>query len=340
MRLRGMSLFWSQWQGHYWNQDVLDWLLTDWHISFVRAAMGVEMDGYVEHPSTERTKLETVVDASIRLGLYVVIDWHSYVADNYTDEGKAFFDQVAQKYGKQPNVLFELWNEPTDVSWTSVVKPYHEALVPIIRRHSENIVICGTPTWSQRVDEASLSPVHGHNIAYTLHFYAAFEPHQEPLREMARAALRNGIAIVATEWGTCMNTGNGTLNLTEAERWIAFLGENDIWDANWAISDKDESCSALQAGASPAGGWSLEDLTPSGSFVRQSILSMPGDWARTPPPEEKQGGSNLPVTVGAGLTVAIAACVSVAAIRWAVQDKPSYTTVAMAQTDHLPQQRH
>jgi hypothetical protein len=49
------------------------------------------------------------------------------------------------------------------------------------------------------------------------------------------------------------------------------LEANGISDTNWAISDKDESCSALAEGASSSGGWPAADLTTSGAFVRDSI---------------------------------------------------------------------
>merc|ERR1711992_215235 len=56
-----------------------------------------------------------------------------------------------------------------------------------------------------------------------------------------------------------------------------FFAQHHIGDANWAVSDKSEACSALQPGASGNGGWS--QLTQSGSFVRGSIR---GDGGGSP----------------------------------------------------------
>ena len=36
--LRGMSMFWSQWMGKYWNADVIRWLAEDWKCTVVRLA--------------------------------------------------------------------------------------------------------------------------------------------------------------------------------------------------------------------------------------------------------------------------------------------------------------
>ena len=40
--LRGMSLFWSQINGKYYNYDCVKWLRDDWKCTIVRAAMGIE----------------------------------------------------------------------------------------------------------------------------------------------------------------------------------------------------------------------------------------------------------------------------------------------------------
>jgi len=277
IRLRGMSLFWSQWEAEYWNEDVVRWLATDWKVSLVRAAMGVEMGGHLENPDAERRKLRTVVDAAVRAGIYVIIDWHDHHADQHLGDAKAFFANMAQIYGRLPNVLFETFNEPLQHNWWQVVKPYHTELVQVIRRHSDNIVICGTPTWSQDVDIASMDPVPGKNIAYTLHFYAA--SHGEPLRQKARTAMARGVALFATEWGTCEASGNGALNKGEANAWLAFFEQHQISDANWAVSDKDESCSALRVGADAKGGWTMDQLTESGNFVRNALRAGSGGAA-------------------------------------------------------------
>jgi len=269
--LRGMSFFWSQWKGQYWNEDVVEWMRQDWKVTLLRAAMGVEMGGHLENPEKEAAKLRALITSCIRLGLYVIIDWHDHKANEHKAEATAFFNDMAQTYGKLPNVLFETFNEPVHQSWSEEIKPYHEEMVGVIRQHTDNLIICGTPRWSQDVDVASLDPVEGTNIAYTIHFYAS--SHGEQLRSKCRRALNNGVALFATEWGTCEASGDGELHLSEARAWLAFLKFHKISDANWAISDKDETCAALQPHASSTGGWQENQLTESGRFVRDSLRS-------------------------------------------------------------------
>eukprot|EP00930_Biecheleria_cincta_P104842 TRINITY_DN9728_c0_g1_i1.p1 TRINITY_DN9728_c0_g1~~TRINITY_DN9728_c0_g1_i1.p1 ORF type:complete len:493 (-),score=77.13 TRINITY_DN9728_c0_g1_i1:231-1709(-) len=272
VQLRGMSLFWSQWSGRYWNSDVVNWLVQDWNITLLRAAMGVESGGYLENQNVQKSLLVKVVDAAVKAGIYVVIDWHDHAAHNHVAEASLFFDEMAQLYGHLPNVLFETFNEPLNMhSWAGVVKPYHEEIIPVIRNHTNNLIILGTPTWSQDVDIAAQNPISAENIAYTLHFYAS--THKQYLRDKAEVALQSGITLFVTEWGTCEASGNGKIDLDEARAWLDFLDVHGISHANWAVNDKNESCSALLPGTSSMGQWDPQlDLTQSGRFVRSRLL--------------------------------------------------------------------
>lgn len=165
--------------------------------------------------------------------------------------------------------MFEPWNEPTHQQWDTVLKPYHEEVVAEVRKHSNNICILGSSTWSQDCDIASKNPVKAENVAYTVHFYAA--THKEWNRSKVQTALDNGCAIVCTEWGTCDASGNGALDLEETQKWMDFFEQKDISSANWAISDKNETAAALTPGASPTGPWRDSDLTTSVKWVRDYI---------------------------------------------------------------------
>ena len=36
---------------------------------------------------------------------------------------------MAKKYGKHPNIIYEIYNEPLVVSWDDVIKPYAENVI-------------------------------------------------------------------------------------------------------------------------------------------------------------------------------------------------------------------
>jgi len=104
--------------------------------------------------------------------------------------------------------------------------------------------------------------------------------------------LAKGVALFASEWGTCSFDGNGTLDLEETRLWLDFLEHHNISDANWAVNDKLEACSALLPGTSGSGGWPLENLTDSGRFLRDSLRQPLVYWpAETPRAAEQLAGN-------------------------------------------------
>lgn len=273
--LRGMSLFWSQWIGKYYNYDCMKWLRDDWKCTVVRAAMGVESGGYLTNPATEMAKVKTVIDACIDLGMYVIVDWHDHNAHNHQAEAITFFKEIASLYGSKPNIIYEIYNEPEQVSWLNVIKPYAEAVINEIRSiDTDNIIIVGTPTWSQDVDVAAANPLSFENVAYALHFYAA--SHKQSLRNKALTALNKGVALFVSEYGTCEYTGTGIIDYVELGKWYDFMDEHKLSWCNWSIADKNETSAALKSGASATGNWSSSNLSESGTLVREKIILWNG----------------------------------------------------------------
>lgn len=272
VQLRGMSFFWSQWMGQYYTPETVKWLCEDWKCSVVRAAMGVEKGGYISNPDLEKAKLETVVQAAIDEGIYVIIDWHSHEAQKYTNEAVAFFGEMAQKYGQYPNIIYEIYNEPVNVGWSDVVKPYSETVIAEIRKYDQkNLILLGTTNYAQNVDESALDPIVGDpNVAYTVHYYS--DTHKQWLRDKALFAMQKGLTIFISEFGTCDASGNNGFNPEESRIWWDFANEYGISWCNWSIADKEETASALKPGALDTGGWSESDLTESGKLVKAELL--------------------------------------------------------------------
>lgn len=273
--LAGSSLFWSNtgWGGEaFYNASVVEWLKTDWDADIIRAAMGVGENGGYATDSTNKQKVQTIVDAAIEEGIYVIIDWHSHHAEDFQAEAIAFFQEMATQYGNYDNIIYEIYNEPLNTaSWTNTVKPYSEAVIAAIRAIDEdNLIIVGSPTWSQDVDSVALNPITDYaNIAYTLHFYAG--SHGQSLRDKAQIALDSGLAIMVTEWGTVNANGDGAVDTTSVKAWMDFLCENNISHCNWAINDKTEGASVLKPNRNHTGNWATDDLTTSGILVRDIV---------------------------------------------------------------------
>ncbi|MBW2962731.1 glycoside hydrolase family 5 protein [Mesonia aestuariivivens] len=272
LQLKGMSLFWSQWEPEFYVPETIKILKNDWKCNVVRAAMAVENKGYLENSEQELKKVEVVIDAAIKEGVYVIVDWHDHHAEDHLKEAKRFFTYIAKKYGDRPNIIYEIYNEPLEVSWDDVLKPYHQEIIKTIRAYdSHNVIICGTPSWSQRVDVASVNPIQQSNIAYTLHFYA--DTHRQPLRDIAIKAMNNDLPIFVTEYGTAAASCNGVVNKKQTKAWWQLLDEYKISYCNWAISDKDETCSVLNPGSSVVDLKNSKKLSVSGKFIRSKLKS-------------------------------------------------------------------
>ncbi|MBC7388757.1 MAG: cellulase family glycosylhydrolase [Opitutaceae bacterium] len=271
VQLRGMSLYWSQWKPAFYNAACIKWLKDDWCVSVVRAAMAVNSGGLATNPN-EKQKIFTVIDACIANGIYVIVDYHDHTANTNIALAESFFEEVSKKYANVPNILYETWNEPLQVSWATVIKPYHQAIANVIRKNDpDNIIICGTANWSQKVGDPAIDPIVGKNIAYTLHYYAA--SHKQWLRDAATAAMNKGIALFVTEYGTCEASGNGILDATESKLWWDFLEKNSIGHCNWSAADLGETSAALKTGTGATGNWPASALKPSGILVRDYLRS-------------------------------------------------------------------
>lgn len=273
----GNSLFWSNdyYRGNgFYNKNLIQYLKDDWNSEIIRIPMTADPDihdSYIFDAKTNQTKLETVVNACLELGLYVIIDWHSHRAEDNEKEAIEFFTKMATKYGKHPNIIYEIYNEPLKVSWDTVIKPYAEKVIEAIRKiDKKNIIVVGTPHWSQDVDNASENPIIGYkNIAYTLHFYAA--SHKDWLLNKAQKALDNGIALIVTEWGSVEADGGGKADSISTKKWMNFMKKNDLTHCNWAINNKDEGASAFKPNTNINGNWTDEDLTVSGKLAKKYI---------------------------------------------------------------------
>lgn len=273
VQLRGMSSNGLQWAGKYANKEVITWLRDDWNSQLWRAAMYLTEGGYIVGPRLKQKVVESV-EAAVDAGVYVIIDWHVMLDRNpnvYKKQAVEFFAEMSQRYGHLPNVIYEICNEPNgeEVTWDEEIKPYAETIIAEIRKHDpDNVIIVGTPTWSQDVDKAANNPIVGHdNVMYTLHFYAG--THGKELMDKAEYALSKGLPIFVTEWGTTLSTGD-QFRPAMTVPWIEFMDKHNLSWANWSVANdgKDSCVLGYNVDRQGKGSWKLEDLTPSGRFVR------------------------------------------------------------------------
>jgi len=267
--LNGVSYGWHNWWPRFYNQESVKWLANDWKCSVVRAAMGVEPKGaYIDNPVESKEKIEAVIEGAIKNDIYVLIDWHSHHIK--LAEAKAFFTEMATKYGKNPNIIYELYNEPVNDSWAQV-KDYSIELIKTIRAiDPDNVILVGNPHWDQDLNLVADDPIKGFsNIMYTCHFYAA--THDKSLRDRCDYALKKGIPIFISESAGMQASGDGAIDYPKWQQWIDWCATNKISLISWSIADKNESCSMLKTSASSEGKWKAEDMNESGIKTRELL---------------------------------------------------------------------
>ncbi len=276
VQLKGVSSMWLNWEdnGYAENADALVWMRDHWGLSVIRAAMGVEPTGaYLTDPVKAKGQVTKIVDNAVAAGVYVIIDWHDHNAIMHKEDAKAFFSEIAQTYAGVPNVIFETYNEPVNVDWVNDLKPYHEEVVAAIREFEpNNVVVLGTPTYSQDVDLAAISPLAGANLMYTLHFYAC--THGSYLTAKLQSARDMGLPIFVTEWGATNADGgrDGKICTDAAAQWMNALNRENISWAAWKLDNCTPDSSCLLATNAPLnGGWTTDYLYGHGVFVRDAM---------------------------------------------------------------------
>ena len=297
MQLRGVSTLGLAWYPQFVNREAFQTLRDDWGANAVRLAMYTqEQGGYLTDGDPRR--LEELIHTGVRLctqlGMYAIIDWH-ILSDNdpmtHVDEAVDFFRRMSARYGRRvrespptpsgsdrplhyiesENVVFEICNEPNgrDVDWARV-REYATRVVPVIRENAPNaLILCGTPTWSQDVDQVAQAPLDDKNLMYSLHFYAA--THKDALRARVETALDAGTPVFASECSICDASGDGLIDYDSAAAWRALIQKHGLSYIAWSLSNRDESAALIRPDCDKTARWDDGDLSETGRWFRNAL---------------------------------------------------------------------
>ena len=279
-QLKGMSTHGIAWFPDFVNEEAFRTLRDDWNTNVIRLAMYTgESEGYSGSDMANHEALvKKGIEISIKLDMYVIVDWH-ILADQSPQVRKSdalrFFKEISETYGSYPNLIYEICNEPNGyATWEGDIKPYAEEVIPAIRKNAPNaLIIVGTPTWSQDIDQALANPLNYDNVLYALHFYAA--THTDWLRDRVTRCVSAGLPVFVSEFGCCDASGNGSNDFSQTKQWLTLLDSLGISYINWNLANKDESSSAFKPSASANGNWSTNDLSESGAWIRNWFILNP-----------------------------------------------------------------
>ncbi len=305
-QLRGASLHGLQWDVgyNYISRDSFKTLRDSFGVNAVRLPVYVTQGGYTEGAASRMDGyIENAVSIARDLGMYVVIDWHVHDAyggtanpNTWKSSAISFFEKYASKYKSYGNVLYEICNEPVNTEWYNGsgndLYSYANAVVPIIRKYTNAIVIVGTNTWSQEPDEVAAHKLSYSNTMYTVHFYSATHIGGDGnwVYDNVKSALKSGVPVFCSEFGICDASGNGNYNVDSANKWMQLFDEYSISFFCWHLSNKGESSAYLKTSCSKLSGWTDSDLSTTGSWFKNVCLTRAA--------KEKPSG---PVTVYNGV---------------------------------------
>lgn len=211
VRLRGVNAAALEWsstgEGHI--VQTVRVAIDDWHVNHVRLPLAQDRwfgkaPDQKDGGTAYRDLVKQVVDLCAGRGCYIILDLHWSDAGEWGQEigqhvmpdrnSLAFWKEVAATYRDHPAVLFDLYNEPHDVSWdvwrdggrvSEKTKDGHkreyeavgmQAMLDAVRSTgAKNVVVVGGLDWSYdmtgflkgyRLDDRG-----GHGLLYANHSY-------------------------------------------------------------------------------------------------------------------------------------------------------------------------
>lgn len=280
-------------------------IATTWNANCVR--LSVQSLSWRDNQADLITALEQDVAAALAADMWVIITWHTIGwPDGYTDNpvwydtsydlAASFWTDMRTRFGDEPRILFELWNEPLSETaysdpnsavWPEL-KAVHESLIALIRAESDNVCLCSGDWNSFDLRGIAGNPITADNVGYVWHCYpidgegeaADWTPMLEGLQGLA--------PVVVTEWGfspdapeehyygSAASFGDGLVSFLASQglHWTAWC-----WHPEWGPP--------MLTGA----GW--DGVTTYGAFVQGTLAGLTQDRPSDEPPEE--GGEDPPV---------------------------------------------
>ncbi|MCI8274248.1 MAG: cellulase family glycosylhydrolase [Lachnospiraceae bacterium] len=305
-QIRGISTHGLQWYSQYNNKEAFATLRDDWGANCIRLAMYTGEGGYCNgNEAFMKDQVTKGVQYATELGMYTIIDWHILNDNNpqiYKSQAVGFFSEMAGKYKDYNNVIYEICNEPNNCSWQDI-KSYATEVIGVIRaKDPDAVIIVGTPTWSQlgsagHLYEPADDPITGYgNLMYAFHFYASDPAHNQWLKDKIGTAVNRGLPVFVSEFGLSEANGDGNVNTGRATEWLDICDRHQVSYCAWSLSNDWRSSSLIKNSCGKTSGWSTDELTTAGNFIR--------DWYRKKAGAEDDSINNPEVkNLAEGITV-------------------------------------
>jgi TolB protein len=304
VRLRGVnvaSLEWSS-DGERHILKSVETAIRDWRVNHIRVPLAQDRwfgkakeqnDGGMAY----RELVSQVVEACASAGCYVILDlhwsdagdWGKQIAQHVMPDQNSspFWKAVAETYKNHPAVIFDLYNEPHDVSWdvwrdggkvsersrrdgpeTSFEAVGMQKLLDTVRATgARNVVIAGGLDWSYDLSGVlsgkQLSDPNGNGVIYANHAYPFKGDTVEKWISKMETASKT-LPIIVTEFGSDPRGGAGRTGEEWVRRVLEALEAHE-WD--WTAWDFHP-----QAGPILISSWNYKPTPWFGAWVQKALL--------------------------------------------------------------------
>jgi endoglucanase len=216
------SLEWSSSGDHLSQGDYA--LMASWKANVVRIALNQDfwLQGSPVYSATYASTVDQQIKWAEAAGLDVILDLHWSDKGTFStmaaqqrmadDNSLTFWQSVASKYQTDGRVLFELYNEPHDVTWPVwlnggpsgdgfMVVGMQQLYDAVRGTGAENLVVIGGLQFAYDLSGVPQNAVTGHNIVYATHPYNQ-PPNKQPAQwDAGFGFLSATYPVMATEFG-------------------------------------------------------------------------------------------------------------------------------------------
>ena len=269
VRLRGVNTASLEWnatgEGHI--LDTVKTAIKDWHATIVRVPLSQDRwFGKAPEQSDDgtayRALVKQVIDACAAGSCYAMLDlhwsdtgeWGKRIGQHKLPDQNSvnFWTSCATAFKNNPAVLFDLYNEPHDVTWdqwrnggtitesdrragTSITYPAvgMQAMLDAIRATgANNVVVAGGLDWSYDLSgiltDGPLKDPMGHGVVYANHAYPfKGETVDKWIVRMEKATSR--FPVIVSEFGSDPKGGAGLTGEEWVKSVLKAIAEHD-WD--------------------------------------------------------------------------------------------------------------
>ena len=209
----------------------IEWIASEWKANIVRLPFSQDrvLGGFGGRSAEEYLRdIDRVVGWAARYGMYTLLDLQwigGELAPLPDDRSAAMWSALAERYREQPAVLYDIFNEPHDVTMEEW-KPWARRLIDAIRGpHPAALVFVSGVNWGY---DLRGFPLDRPNLVYSTHIYR----NKGSDWEGAFGALARAWPVFA---GEC---GGEDADLSWGRRLFRYLDELEMGFTAWSWADR------------------------------------------------------------------------------------------------------